>query len=64
MSDRWKRMVEKYGSVAAAKAEMRRRSNLSKRNTEGLGGFAALKKANPDLHMELSSKGGKTKHVE
>lgn len=63
MSDRWRRMVEKYGSVAAAKAEMRRRSNLSKRNSSGQGGFAMLKNTDPELHRQLSSKGGSTKHV-
>lgn len=55
-SNRWLKQVEKYGSEEAARAEMRRRAEKSKRNTGGKGGFAALSK---EELIAISSKGGK-----
>lgn len=42
MTERWAKLVEKYGSEEAARAEMKRRADLSSRNKAGKGGFAAL----------------------
>lgn len=61
MNIRWTNMVEKYGSEEGATQEMRRRSALSKRNKEGKGGFADLKRDNPELFKELTRKGGKNR---
>lgn len=57
-SKRWKLAVAKYGSQKAARAEMRRRAEKSKRNKGGKGGFATLKYTNPEQFKQLTSKGG------
>lgn len=52
---RWLSLVEKYGGVEEAKAEMRRRAEKSSRNLGKRGGFAAL---TPEQRQEISRKGG------
>ena len=55
MSKRWELLVKKYGSEEKARAEMKRRADLSRRNKGGKGGFASLKR---DKLIEISKKGG------
>lgn len=58
--DKWmKRMIEKHGSEDAVREFMRASAEKSKRNKEGSGGFAYLKKTNPERFKEVSAKGGK-----
>lgn len=59
MTLRWQKFVEKYGSEEAAKAEMARRASLSGRNRDGEAYLARLARENPELHKEISRKGGK-----
>lgn len=40
---------------------MRQSSNKSRRNQAGTGGFAKLARENPELHKEISIKGGRGK---
>jgi len=57
-SNRWLKTVEKYGSEEAAKVEMARRAALSSRNKNGEAYLARLARENPELHKEISRKGG------
>ncbi len=57
-SNRWLKVVEKYGSEDAAKAEMARRASLSSRNKNGEAYLARLARENPELHKAISRKGG------
>ena len=54
-SKRWLSLVERMGGEEAARAEMRRRAEKSKRNLGGKGGFASL---TPEQRQEISRKGG------
>jgi len=58
---RWLNLVEKHGSVEAAKAEMRRRAENSARNKGKQGGFHALKRDDPEQFKQVTSKGGKNR---
>ncbi len=52
-------MLAKHGSDKAISDAMRERQIKSRENYSGTGGFASLKQADPELHKELSSKGGR-----
>lgn len=49
-------LVAKLGE-AGAKEEMRRRAALSSRNSKGTGGFAYIKKHDPERLKTISLKG-------
>lgn len=53
-------MLRIYGSEEAVKEEYRRRQAKSRKSYKGTGGFAYLKKNNPDKLKKISIKGGKT----
>lgn len=61
MSERWNRMILKYGSEDGAKEEMRRRAEKSPRNKNGVAYFAKLKQEDPERLKEISKKGGTKK---
>jgi hypothetical protein len=46
--------IAKYGSEEAYREEMKRRASLSSRNARGTGGFAHLKRTDPDKLKETS----------
>ncbi len=59
MTERWAKMVEKYGSEEKAKIEMKRRADLSKRNKGGTGGFASMDKEKLAMISSVGGKAGK-----
>lgn len=61
MTKRWQKMVEKFGSEDAARAEMRRRAEKSSRNKNGVAYFKLLKETDPERLKEITSQGGKVK---
>lgn len=58
---RWEKMIEKHGSEEAAKEAMRQMASLSSRNSKGTGGFAKMKREDPELLKQISAKGGSSK---
>lgn len=57
-SNRWSKIVEKYGSEEAAKEEMARRAALSSRNKNGEAYLARIAREDPELHKAISRRGG------
>lgn len=53
-------MIKKYGSEEAVKEEYRRRQAKSRETYKGTGGFAYLKKHDPEKLSKISQKAGKT----
>lgn len=52
-------MIKRYGSEEAVSEEYRRRQALSRKTYKGTGGFAYLKKHDPDKLSNISKKAGK-----
>jgi len=55
-----KRLVEIYGSEAAVSAHYREMQKKSRLKYKGTGGFAHLKKNNPERMAEIARMGGKS----
>jgi len=56
-------MIKRYGSLEAWQAHAKEIAAKGGKNGKG-GGFAKMKLKDPELHKELSSKGGKKKRNE
>ncbi|MBA3678764.1 hypothetical protein H0W80_01025 [Candidatus Saccharibacteria bacterium] len=50
-------MIKIHGSEDKVREFLRNKASTSKRNQGGTGGFAKLKKENPELLKQLSTKG-------
>lgn len=57
-SKRRQTLIAKFGSEEALKEHYREMQRKSREKYKGTGGFAHLKKHNPKLFKEITSKGG------
>lgn len=61
MPSAWEKLVADVGEDEA-RAEMKRRADLSSRNKRGTGGFAFMAKTNPEKLKQLGKTYGRKKN--